>query len=182
MFLNINFKFIMPFLIFVIFCFTGLLIRRYLYRLLDHWSQKTTNTVDDAIVISTRIPSIFWTVLIAIYFTIKYADLPSSPMIITIHKVIEVTLIFSVAMAISSILRSTIQDYGSRFGDRLPFTSLTQNLSSIVVITISILMILSIMGISVPSFITALGIGGLAVALALQDTLSNLFSGIYLVG
>lgn len=40
---------------------------------------------------------------------------------------------------------------------------------------------LQVLGISVAPALTALGVGGLAVALALQDTLSNLFAGIQLI-
>ncbi|WP_458294014.1 hypothetical protein [Geobacter anodireducens] len=39
------------------------------------------------------------------------------------------------------------------------------------------LIILQSLGISITPVLTALGVGGLAVALALQDTLSNIFSG-----
>lgn len=39
-------------------------------------------------------------------------------------------------------------------------------------------MVLQYLGISVAPILTAFGIGGLAVALALQDTLANFFSGI----
>jgi small-conductance mechanosensitive channel len=45
---------------------------------------------------------------------------------------------------------------------------------------IGLLFILNALGISITPIITALGIGGLAVALALQDTLNNLFSGFYI--
>ena len=37
------------------------------------------------------------------------------------------------------------------------------------------------LGVSLAPALTALGVGSLAVALALQDTLSNFFSGLYLV-
>ena len=40
-------------------------------------------------------------------------------------------------------------------------------------------MILNALGVSITPLLTTLGIGGLAVALALQDTLSNFFSGFY---
>ena len=40
---------------------------------------------------------------------------------------------------------------------------------------------LGVLGISIAPLITALGVGGLAVALALQDTLANLFAGIHIL-
>jgi len=40
---------------------------------------------------------------------------------------------------------------------------------------------LNVMGISIAPLLTALGVGGLAVALALQDTLANLFAGIHIL-
>jgi small-conductance mechanosensitive channel len=40
---------------------------------------------------------------------------------------------------------------------------------------------LNFVGISITPIITALGVGGLAMALALQDTLSNLFAGIHIL-
>jgi small-conductance mechanosensitive channel len=50
-----------------------------------------------------------------------------------------------------------------------------------IIFTIGILIILSYMGISIAPLLTALGVGGLAVALALQDTLANLFAGIHIL-
>jgi small-conductance mechanosensitive channel len=49
------------------------------------------------------------------------------------------------------------------------------------VIAIGLLVILDILGISVAPLLTALGVGGLAVALALQDTLANLFAGFHIL-
>src|SRR5207249_3231967 len=51
----------------------------------------------------------------------------------------------------------------------------------LVVLVVGGLVLLSSLGIAVTPILTALGVGGLAVALALQDTLSNLFAGIHLL-
>ena len=51
----------------------------------------------------------------------------------------------------------------------------------IIVFIIGILIILHSLGISITPILTALGVGGLAVALALQDTLSNLFAGLHII-
>jgi small-conductance mechanosensitive channel len=61
----------------------------------------------------------------------------------------------------------------------LPVTTITQSISSLVVVTVGLLILLNTLGISITPILTALGVGGLAVALALQDTLSNLFAGFY---
>lgn len=63
----------------------------------------------------------------------------------------------------------------------IPLSSLFHNLFNSIIIVIGGLLILNILGISITPMLTALGVGGLAVALALKDTLSNLFSGIYLL-
>jgi len=59
----------------------------------------------------------------------------------------------------------------------MPSTSLLQNLARILVLAFGLFLILQNLGVQVTAIVTGLGIGGLAVALALQDTLSNLFSG-----
>lgn len=60
-------------------------------------------------------------------------------------------------------------------------TTLIENLARIAIYVLGILLILANLDISITPLLTALGVGSLAVALALQDTLSNLFSGIYII-
>ncbi|MCD6415021.1 MAG: mechanosensitive ion channel family protein [Candidatus Diapherotrites archaeon] len=56
----------------------------------------------------------------------------------------------------------------------------SKNIIAIVVYAIGFLIILSSIGIEIGPLVAGLGIGGLAVALALQDTLTNFFAGVYL--
>ncbi len=59
--------------------------------------------------------------------------------------------------------------------------SLLSNLAKVLVLILGILTIVQAFGIAVTPILATLGIGGLAVALAFQDTFSNLFSGLYLI-
>jgi small-conductance mechanosensitive channel len=56
-----------------------------------------------------------------------------------------------------------------------------QKVVSIAILGVGILVVLMQLGIEIGPLLAGLGIGGLAVALALQDTLANLFAGIYMM-
>jgi small-conductance mechanosensitive channel len=72
-----------------------------------------------------------------------------------------------------------VRFYGGQMPGALPVTTLTQNLAKLAVLILGIVLILQALGARITPILTALGVGGLAVALALQDTLSNLFGGFY---
>jgi small-conductance mechanosensitive channel len=60
-------------------------------------------------------------------------------------------------------------------------SSILVNLVRLVILGLGALVILQSQGISITPVLTALGVGGLAVALALQDPLSNLFAGLQIL-
>lgn len=55
-----------------------------------------------------------------------------------------------------------------------------KNILDVIVYITTLLLILSVLGIEITPLIASLGIGGLAVALALQSTIANYFSGLYI--
>ena len=55
------------------------------------------------------------------------------------------------------------------------------NLVKLLVYLVGLTIILDLLGVSITPILTALGVGGLAVALALQGTLANLFSGLHVI-
>jgi small-conductance mechanosensitive channel len=92
---------------------------------------------------------------------------------------IFILAVMSVTVAATSVASRLVSTYGSRASPTLPVTSLTQNVARIIVITPGVLMILSRLGADIRATIGFLGVGGLAVALALQEPLSNLFAGLF---
>jgi small-conductance mechanosensitive channel len=55
------------------------------------------------------------------------------------------------------------------------------NITRVLVLGIGMLVMLQSLGVSITPLLGALGVGGLAVALALQDTLANLFAGVHVL-
>ena len=90
------------------------------------------------------------------------------------HSVVIITVTFFCAHTFSSFLKDKL----SKSGDKQATTSILTTVVDLGVYVMGILFILSSYGISISPLLTALGAGGLASALALQDTLANLFSGI----
>jgi small-conductance mechanosensitive channel len=88
----------------------------------------------------------------------------------------EVALvIIATTMVVSRLVVHFVQSLGQRHGDRFPSSSLFANIAQIVAITLGGLILLQSLNIAIAPILTALGVGGLAVALA------NLFSGIQIV-
>ena len=71
-----------------------------------------------------------------------------------------------------------------RLGARSPAVAgeygLIRGVTRVVIIALGALMFLDTIGVSITPILASLGVGSIAVALALQDTLANLFAGIYI--
>ena len=89
--------------------------------------------------------------------------------------------IFSVTWATASVIAGMI-DIRSNYDDsEAASSSILGNIIRVIVYCLGIILILHNFGIAIAPMVTALGVGGLAVALALQSTLSNLFAGLQII-
>jgi small-conductance mechanosensitive channel len=94
---------------------------------------------------------------------------------------VYVIVLLSVTIAAANLSGRIFKIYIQQSNLPLPTTGLAYGLLKGIILALGLLMILGVLGISIAPLITALGIGGLAVALALQDTLTNLFAGIHIL-
>lgn len=87
------------------------------------------------------------------------------------------TASFAAARVVSGLVRTVAQSRSGVAGSATIFVNITR----ITVLAIGFLVILESCGISIAPLLTALGVGGLAIALALKDTLANLFAGVHIL-
>ncbi len=167
-----------PALIFVLFTIGGFLSPLIVLKPLHALFSKTETRIDDVILSAVRRQIPLWLILAGIAMALRVS--PLDPVwIARIDRLLMVAFILSVSWAVSSLLTALIRASALRLG--LGATTLVENLCRIAVFGMGLLLILSNLGIAIAPLLTALGVGSLAVALALQDTLSNLFSGIYIL-
>ena len=167
-------------LIFLSSIVAGLFIKIIILGYLSRAAAKTSWKWDEPIVKYVKSAILFWCILLGLYFIkeIWTSTIPTAVSELS-DKVLIAFFGLSVLITIANITTTLIGVYGEKLPHTMPLTNLTQNLVKILIIIIGGLMILNTLGVSITPLLTTLGIGGLAVALALQDTLSNFFSGFY---
>jgi len=141
---------------------------------------RTSWQADNIIVHSLTGMMTLWFLLGGIYGAVLHLHVPRATLDV-VHKGLLVVFILSFTIVLARIAADFVSLYSRQVGGVFLSTSIFVNITRIVVYVIGILVILQSLGISIAPILTALGVGGLAVALALQDTLSNLFAGIHVI-
>jgi small-conductance mechanosensitive channel len=125
-------------------------------------------------------PSLVWCFATSLAVAVRVSELPeriTSP----VGRAIEIFVILSVTVAAATVLSALSRYALERVKSPLSSNGLLNGLIRSTVFISGGLMLLSHLGIAIGPLLTALGIGGLAVALAFKDTFENLFSGINLL-
>jgi len=123
---------------------------------------------------------LFWMSALGVHVALAISSLPDN-----VRKLLDATLLVLVCISITVVVARIAGNAALRFshshGEHIGSGSLFVSISQGIVFVLGFLFTLSALGIAITPLITALGVGGLAVALALQPPLANLFSGLQLV-
>lgn len=158
----------------------GFIAERLLLKKLEKLSKNTRMKFDDTFILSLKGLLTFSSGLAA--FSIGVNSYGES--LVEKYRLNSVTvslLIAAISVLLMRVFTRVIKRRTSDASARLPSTSIILNITRIAIFLVGIMLVMQVFGVSVTPILTALGVGGLAVALALQETLSNLFSGIQLI-
>lgn len=123
---------------------------------------------------------VLWALLAGLYGALR--ALPLRPAFLdALETGLMVVLVVSVTWVAARIAAGLVRAWAERSDGALPASSIFTNLTMAVVAVLGLLVLLQYLGVSITPMLTALGVGGLAVALALQDTLSNIFAGFHIL-
>ena len=124
---------------------------------------------------------VIWSIITGIKLGLVYIDVPEN-LAVYVNQSIFVGTTITVTLVLAYLLADLIKILGSRLGTQATaITGFGQFIVKLMILAIGIMVIFSTLGVNVTPFVASLGIGAIAIALALQPTLANLFAGMYIM-
>lgn len=160
---------------------------KLIFPLIVRFTHRTPTDLDSRLVKSVRWPTTLGFVVLGAYlaFTVPL-DLTESQQsqVDTVGQALGVMIVITVVVG---LLSSAIDWYlaslatsATRVVD-LRLLPLIRRVGGVIIYAIGGLLLMDVLGINISPLIAGLGLGGLAVALAIQPTLANLFAGTYVM-
>ncbi|MBN1573188.1 MAG: mechanosensitive ion channel family protein [Deltaproteobacteria bacterium] len=171
---------IIPFLFIFGGLVIGILFEKFILKRIERILEKTPLETDHFIIKAFKGMSILIFVTIGIYLAVVNIH-ASKKIRAVLDKALIVIIILVITIVAARIAVGFIEYYTKKIGKVFPSSSIFTNITYVVILSIGFLIILDYLGVSITPLLTALGVGGLAAALALQDTLANVFSGIHII-
>ncbi|MFA5891105.1 MAG: mechanosensitive ion channel family protein [Actinomycetota bacterium] len=97
------------------------------------------------------------------------------------ERILLIIVIISATLVAGRLAGDAVKLYSLKTAGVIRSSSIFVNITRVVVFVVGALILLQTLGISIAPILTALGVGGLAIALALQDTFANLFAGLHII-
>ena len=179
-------KYLQALIVLVLFYIGAKLIIFISRNILLRVAHKTKTEVDDLIIRKINRPLSLIVLLIGIRISAIILQL-SDKIEKIIHEIDVSLIIIIITYIIIVVIDILIDNWGKRWAERKKskvdnqLINIIHRFSKIILFIIAFLFILDSLGIKIGPLLASLGIAGIAVAFALQNTLSNIFGGISLI-
>lgn len=175
-------EFLRAFVVFVISLFILRLGLFIIERIAFFFTRKTKTDIDDKLLERSSKPLTFIAFLLSLIITIQEISLSANVEIVLLNLIYSILIIvfsYLLYVVIDLIIITGLKKLVSRTKSRVDdsILALIHSILRIALFVVALLYILSIWGLEIGPLLAGLGIAGLAVALALQPILSNIFSG-----
>lgn len=157
----------------------GFVINGLVVRYLNRIAKRTEGAWDDVVTAELRKRIPLWSVLVGIRLSIGYWPLEARWVVVASSLVVALAVL-SMTLAVAAVAVTFVSDAARRASPGLPLTGLARNVVWFVIVTTGVLVVLRGLGVEITPVLAALGVGGLAMALALQAPMSNLFAGLFI--
>ncbi len=173
-------QYIIPVIILLFFIALGYTVKFFIDGYVMGWAKKTSTKIDDIIIKGIRTPLILIFTVVGINMALKYTSIPSG-IKYYVDTSVFVFIVLAVTFSVARILVGLISYYGSIHKGIKSVAPMLTKVTKLTVYLIGVMVILDFSGISITPLLATVGIAGIAVAFALQETLSSLFAGLYIM-
>ena len=135
---------------------------------------------DDIILHAVESQIVLWFFWAALSLALRDVEI-AEPFGLYVSNFLIIILVASITHAAAKLIVGLLDLWSKKQGGGFPSTTMFTNFVWITVYSIGLLVILDALNISIAPMLTALGIGGLAVSLALKDTLTDVFAGLHIL-
>lgn len=158
----------------------GFLVKFFILKKLKIIFEKTQWKGDDLILHSINKIIIWCFVLTGLYLSIIQLPFPDSTTK-EAHLALKIFSIIIITFFISNLTIGFVTTYSNKNQKLTEASSILIIVIRFIIYLTGTVIILDIIGLNITPILTAMGVGGLAVALAMQETLSNFFAGIQIL-
>jgi len=170
----------LPLLIIGLGYLAGWIFKKIIHVRIKKLVNKTDWKLDDIVLKAIESQINIWFIIVAFFIAMPRMDL-DDVYLNYLERGIDAVLILSITLAVNHLVIGFMLLWSNKQNKSFPSTAIFSNLIRIIIVTIGVIIVLDSWGMSIAPFLTALGIGGLAISLALKDTLSDLFSGLHIL-
>lgn len=158
------------------------LVERVLIVRIQRLTRKTHTVIDDVVIGALRKTKLIYFVILSMYLGSVVLKLPETVRSID-WRVLMVATWLQLGIWVSTGVQSWLEHYRASEEDGANRTTMNalSFIVRVVLWTTVLLLILDNLGIDVTALVTGLGIGGIAIALAVQNVLSDLFASLSIV-
>ena len=150
-------------------------------------TEHTRTKLDDMLLDALQRPAKLLALAISTYLALSYSLPPFLLFGQTLEEYLLIAVIIIAAMTLSRTVDAFIKWYGQEITPKRKVRAeeemfpMVRKAITIVLYAAALIIVLDLLGIEIAPFVAGLGIAGLAVALALQESLTNFFAGVYLL-
>ncbi len=181
-------RFIIAFLLVVIALVLKRVVAHFFTKPLFRAARKTTSELDDSFLKSINKPAEFLVVIIGLYFAVSVLQLPEVPTDLDLlaRNLVKGLFVLNIAwfcFNLVTLLEQWMNLWAGRTESTLDdhLVPFVRKSLRVFIVVIAVLMLIQNLGYSISGLLASLGLGGLAVALAAKDSLSNIFGSLMIL-
>lgn len=159
-----------------------LVIKKLVFVKVERFAGKTSSKLDDILLSALNFPLVLFIFVSGALIVQQISPIAADKGILRYLLIgFRATTVIAIILFFDKLLMNLIQVYSHKVDILKASGGIARTFVRIIVISLGLLILLDSFGISITPILASLGIASLAVALALQPTLENFFSGIQIV-